>query len=68
MGKTVLCAVTVLLFALPLAAAEDKKLGVSLDLTYTSKWLSKGIEAYGQQGGSSRRSTSTSGARASELK
>jgi len=39
------------LFTLPLAAAEDKKLGVSLDLTYTSKWLSKGIEAYGQQGG-----------------
>ena len=30
---------------------EEKKLGVTLDLTYTSKWLSKGIEAYGSKGG-----------------
>jgi len=32
-------------------AAEEKKLGVTLDLTYTSKWLSKGVEAYGTKGG-----------------
>jgi len=31
--------------------AEEGKLGVSFDLTYTSKWLSKGVEAYGQKGG-----------------
>jgi len=30
---------------------EESKLGVSLDLTYVSKWLSKGIEGYGSQGG-----------------
>lgn len=32
-------------------AAQEPKLGVSLDLTYTSKWISKGVEAYGSQGG-----------------
>jgi len=32
-------------------ADEEKKLGVTFDLTYTSKWLSKGIEAYGSKGG-----------------
>lgn len=31
--------------------AHEKKLGVTFDLTYTSKWLSKGIEAYGSKGG-----------------
>ena len=31
--------------------AEEPKLGLTLDLTYTSKWLSKGVEAYGSQGG-----------------
>ena len=31
--------------------AEEGKLGVSFDLTYTSKWLSKGAEGYGQKGG-----------------
>lgn len=29
----------------------EKELGITLDLTYTSKWLSKGIEAYGSKGG-----------------
>jgi len=27
------------------------KIGVTLDFTYVSKWLSKGVEAYGSQGG-----------------
>jgi len=31
-------------------AEETKKLGVTLDISYHSKWLSKGVEAYGQQG------------------
>ena len=39
------------LFAVAPVVAEESKLGVTLDLTYTSKWLSKGVEAYGQQGG-----------------
>ena len=31
--------------------AEEDKLGVSFDLTYTSKYMSKGVEGYGQKGG-----------------
>jgi hypothetical protein len=30
---------------------EKGKLGVTLDVTYMSKWMSKGKEGYGQQGG-----------------
>jgi hypothetical protein len=51
MQKAVLLSVGIWLSAACLAGAEDKKLAVTLDLTYTSKWLSKGVEAYGQQGG-----------------
>lgn len=51
MKKEILFAVVVLLVAVNLVHAEgEKKLGVSLDLTYTSKWLIKGIEAYGSKG------------------
>ncbi len=32
-------------------AAEQEELGVTFDFTYTSKWLSKGVEAYGSKGG-----------------
>ena len=50
-GRILLTAV-ILLNTVNLVYAEDeKKLGVTLDLTYTSKWLSKGIEAYGSKGG-----------------
>lgn len=44
--------VVISLVAVNFAYAEEKKeLGVTLDLTYTSKWLSKGVEAYGSKGG-----------------
>jgi len=43
--------VVILLWAAGAMGAEEKKLGITFDLTYTSKWMSKGIEAYGQQGG-----------------
>jgi len=33
-----------------LLQAEEGKLGITFDLTYMSKWLSKGSESYGQQG------------------
>lgn len=46
----VFCAAVVLSNTL-LADTQDKKLGINLDLTYTSEWLSKGIEAYGRKGG-----------------
>jgi len=39
-----------LLSVVGLAQAEEGKLGVTFDLTYRSKWMSKGAEAYGQQG------------------
>lgn len=52
MGKRILLAVVILLSTVNLVRAEgEKELGVTLDLTYTSKWLSKGIEAYGSKGG-----------------
>ncbi len=49
--KRILLVTIVLLSTAPLYAAEqEKKLGVTFDLQYHSKWLSKGAEAYGQQG------------------
>ena len=49
--KKVILFVPCLLIASPnLARAEKGKLDVTFDLTYLSKWLSKGAEAYGQQG------------------
>ena len=52
MKKRVLLTIVILLIAANFARAEnEKKLGVTLDLTYTSKWLSKGVEAYGAKGG-----------------
>jgi hypothetical protein len=46
----ILLIIVILLSAAGLSQAEEGKLGVSLDLTYMSKWMSKGAEAYGQQG------------------
>ena len=52
MRKGVFLILGVLLLSLAEAAgAENGKLGVTFDLTYMSKWMSKGSEAYGQQGG-----------------
>lgn len=39
------------LLVVNIAQAEEDQLGVTLDLTYTSKWLSKGAYGYGHQGG-----------------
>jgi hypothetical protein len=50
MKKGVLLIVVLLSSTVCLAQAGDKKLGVTLDVTYMSKWMSKGAEAYGQQG------------------
>ena len=40
----------ILLSTVPLAHAEEGKLGVTLDLTYASKWLSDGAEVYSWDG------------------
>jgi hypothetical protein len=49
-NKTVLLAAVMGLMITGGARAEDGKLGVTFDLTYASKWLSKGVEGYGQKG------------------
>lgn len=41
----------ILLSTIRLAQAEEKKLAVTFDFTYMSKWMTKGREGYGQQGG-----------------
>jgi len=51
MAKTRILLIALIAFSVPaLAQTQENNLGVTLDLTYMSKWLSKGVEAYGQQG------------------
>jgi hypothetical protein len=47
----ILLIVAILFSATGFARAEENKLGVTLDYTYASKWMTKGKEGYGQQGG-----------------
>jgi len=49
MNRKVWLAVMVLFYSAGLTQAQEK-LGVTFGLSYHSKWLSKGVEAYGQQG------------------
>ena len=51
MKKEILLIVVVSFSAGSIAQSQEDKLAVTLDLTYMSKWMSKGAEAYGQQGG-----------------
>lgn len=51
MKKSFLLIVVLLLLAVSLAQAEEDKLGITLDLSYWSKWLSKGAYGYGGHGG-----------------
>ncbi len=48
--KKILLTTVIFLSAVGLAQAEEDKLGVTLDVTYMSKRMSKGSESYGQQG------------------
>ena len=50
MKNRILLIAVILLSAAGLVWAEEGELGISFDLTYMSKWQSKGAEAYGQQG------------------
>ena len=47
--KILLMAIVVLSFVGPVQA-NDKKLGVTFDLTYMSKWMTKGKEGYSEDG------------------
>ena len=49
--KIVLLTAVLLLTASGLAHAQDGELGVTVDLSYWSKWLSKGSSVYGGHGG-----------------
>jgi len=51
MKKRILLVVVVFLSTTLKLRAEEGELGVTFDVTYVSKWLSKGVEAYGQHGG-----------------
>ena len=51
MKQAFLLSAVILMSISDISSAQERKLGVTLDLTYTSKWLSKGIEAYGAKGG-----------------
>jgi len=48
--KKILLIFVILFSGMDWAQAQEEQLGVTFDLTYLSKWLSKGAEAYGQQG------------------
>ncbi len=50
MRKRVLLIGMLVLSAAGAGRAEEGELGVTFDVQYRSKWLSKGVEAYGQQG------------------
>jgi len=50
MRKRLLLSLVLYLLVASMVQAEEDQLGVTLDLTYSSKWLSKGFYGYGQQG------------------
>ena len=50
MKKRILLTIVLLLLVAGITQAEEDQLGVTLELQYRSKWLSKGAEGYGQQG------------------
>jgi len=50
MKKKILLIFVILLPVLGRAQAQNDRLGITFNLTYLSKWMSKGVEAYGSQG------------------
>ena len=48
---TILLVVLILLSTAGFAQAEEKELGVSLDVSYVSKWMSRGDEVWSEDGG-----------------
>jgi len=51
MENRILLVTLLLLVAAGPAQAQENELGVTLDLSYWSKWQSKGVSVYGRQGG-----------------
>ncbi len=50
MKKEIFFIAIIILSAVNHAQSQEEQLGVTFDLTYLSKWLSKGVEAYGSHG------------------
>ena len=50
MNKAIMVTIVILPALAGMVHAQEKELGLTLELEYRSKWLSKGVEAYGQQG------------------
>ncbi len=50
MKQGLLLIITILICTAGFVHAKQDEIGVTLDLTYLSRWLSKGVQAYGQQG------------------
>ena len=50
MKRTFLFITVITLLTASRTQSQEKQLGVTFDLTYLSKWLSKGVEAYGSHG------------------
>lgn len=50
MNKRILFIAIIMLSVANQAQSQKERLGVTFELTYLSKWLSKGVEAYGSQG------------------
>jgi len=48
--RKILLTVVIILLAAGRTQSQEKQLGVTFDVTYLSKWLSKGVEAYGSHG------------------
>lgn len=52
MKKTATLVILIVMLAMPpVAGAQEKKLGVTLDTTYVSKWMSRGRSVWGADGG-----------------
>ena len=49
-GFLLVAAAVIMLSIRPVSRAEEGELGVTYDLSYHSRWLSKGVQGYGQQG------------------
>jgi len=49
--KKILLIFAILFSGMDWAQAQENRLGVTFNLTYVSKYMSKGAESYGQQGG-----------------
>ncbi len=51
MKQSVLLSAVILMSISGISSAQEHKLGVALDVTYVSKWMSRGREVWSEDGG-----------------